>query len=54
MSAGYDGKTIVWDVSFWVLFSFSFEVFFNFLLIHEGFCFMFFILDLGRHTNSDI
>ena len=27
MSAGYDGKTIVWDVSFWVPFSISFAAF---------------------------
>lgn len=55
MSAGYDGKTIVWDVSFWVPFSLSFEAFL-FLTFSWGFCFIwcYLILDLGRHANSDI
>lgn len=37
MSAGYDGKTIVWDVSFGSLSVFRLKPFY-FSLFHEDFC----------------
>ena len=43
MSAGYDGKTIVWDVSFWVPFSFLLK--FLFVTFSPGLSFHMMLLD---------
>lgn len=54
MSAGYDGRTIVWDVNFlflWLLFSK-----FSCILWFEGgfWLFLLVILDMGRKTDQDL
>ena len=51
MSAGYDGRTIVWDVSFKLLHAVR-SIFVSSLLLM---CFhILLIVDMGRYTNSDI
>lgn len=50
MSAGYDGQTIIWDVSF----RFSFLIHCSPLAYFLLSCIVFVFLDLGRNTHQDL
>jgi len=49
MSAGYDGKTIIWDVSllFWI------GIVLN-LINSDTYLLRFFFLDMGGYTNQSV